>query len=121
MLCNPDPHNLAQEVLFSRKKKVLILSAISLNNIQVEKGSYKKHIGLFLDEKLTFKHHINNALCKANKGLAVIKKACFTAKIFTAYLQSISDAANRLEDSIFYQPHNYSFCEMLSSALYKAT
>ena len=73
MRFNPDPHKPAQEVLFSKKKKVSIHAAISLNNIQVEKASYQKHLGLFLDEKLTFKHHIGNIFCKVNKGIAVTK------------------------------------------------
>ena len=74
MLFNPDPLKPAQEILFSRKKKVSIHPVISLNNIQVEKASYQKHLGLFLDEKITFKHHIDKTLCKVNKGIAVIKK-----------------------------------------------
>ena len=51
MRFNPDPHKPAQEVLFSKIKKVSIHSPISLNNIQVEKASYQKYVGLFLDEK----------------------------------------------------------------------
>ena len=50
MLFNPDPHKPAQEILFSRKKVVPIGPVIRLNNNQVEKGSYQKHIGIFLDE-----------------------------------------------------------------------
>ena len=64
---NLDPHNPAQEVLFSRKKKVSIYPVISLNNIKVEKASYQKDLGLFPDEKLTFKHHIDKTLCKVGK------------------------------------------------------
>ena len=45
MLFNPGPHKPGQETLFSRKKRVLIHSAISLHNIQVEKVSYQKHPG----------------------------------------------------------------------------
>ena len=73
MLFNPDPHKPAQEGLFSSKKKVSIHPVISLNNIQVEKASLQEHLGLFLDEKLTFKHHIHNTLCKVDKGRAIIK------------------------------------------------
>ena len=68
------PHKPAQEVLFSRKKKVLIHPVISFNNIQVDEAPYQKHLGLFLDEKLTFKHYIDNMLWKVNKGMAVIRK-----------------------------------------------
>ena len=67
MLFNPDPHKLAQEVLFSRRKKVSIHPVISLNNIQVEKASYQKYLGLLFDKKLTFKHHIDNTLSKVNE------------------------------------------------------
>ena len=64
----------AQEVLFSRKKKLLIHPVLSVKNIQVEKASYQKHLCLIIDEKLTFKHHIDNTLCKVNKDITVIKK-----------------------------------------------
>ena len=73
MLFNPCHKKPAQEVLFSRKKKVSIHSVISLNNIQVEKTSYQKHLGIFLDKKLTFTHYNDNALCKVGKGIAIIK------------------------------------------------
>ena len=49
---NSDPRKPAQEVLFSRKTKVQNHPTISLNNIQVERASYQKHLGLILDEKL---------------------------------------------------------------------
>ena len=73
MLFNSNPHKCALERSFSRKKKVSIHSVISLYNIQMEKASYQQHLGLFLDEKLTFKYHIANTLCKVHKGIAVIK------------------------------------------------
>ena len=115
---NPDPHKPAQEVLFSKKKKVSIHPAISFNSIQVEKASYQKHLGLFLDEKLTFKHHIDNTLCKVSKGIAVIKrlrhvlpgKSLLT--IYKVFLRPLIDYG----DIIYDQPHNSSFCEKLESA-----
>ena len=48
MLFNPDPSKPAQEVVFSRKKKEQSHPGISLNNIQVERTSYHKHLGLIL-------------------------------------------------------------------------
>ena len=73
MLFNPDPNKPAQEVLFSRKKKAQNHLIISLNNIQVERSSSQKHLGLILDEKLNFKQHIDSSISKINKGIAVIK------------------------------------------------
>ena len=74
MLFIPDTSKPAQKVLFSRKKKVQIHSTISLNNIQVERASYQKQLGILLDEKLNFKQHIDSAILKINKGISVIKK-----------------------------------------------
>ena len=74
MLFNQDPSKPAQEVLFSRKKQVQIHPTISLNNIQVERAPYQKHLGLILDEKLNFTQHIVNAISKVNKGISIIKK-----------------------------------------------
>ena len=74
MLFNPDPNKPAQEVLFSKKKKAESHPTISLNNIQVQRSSYQKHLGLKLDKKLNFKQYIDSAISKINKGIAVIKK-----------------------------------------------
>ena len=75
MFFNPDPSKPAQEVLFSRKKQVQIHPTISLNNIQVERAPYQKHLGLILDEKLNFTQHIVNAISKVNKGISIIKNS----------------------------------------------
>ena len=74
MLFNPDPKNPAQEVLFSRKSQIQNHPTISLNNIQVERTNFQKHLGLILDEKLNSKQHVDSAISKVNKGISVIKK-----------------------------------------------
>ena len=74
MLFNPDPNKTAQEVLFSRKSKVQFQLTLYLNNIQVERTSYQKHVGILLDEKLNFKQHIDSVMSKINKSISVIKK-----------------------------------------------
>ena len=61
MLFNPDPSKPAQEVLFSRKNQIQIHPTISLNNIQIERARYKKHLGTILDENLNFTQHIVDA------------------------------------------------------------
>ena len=97
MLFNPDPTKLAQEVIFSKKKKTQTYQTISLNNIQVEKVPYQKHLGILLDEKLIFKLHVNSAILKMNKGISVIKnlrhslprKSLLT--IYKAFLRPLID------------------------------
>ena len=123
MLFNPDPSKSAQEVLFSRKKKAQSHPIISLNNIQVEKSSNQKHLGLILDEKLNFKQHIDSAISKINKGIAVIKKLRYNLPrkslitIYKAFLRPLIDYG----DIIYDQPQNESFCEKLESVQYKVT
>ena len=121
MLFNPDPSKPVQEVLFSRKKKAQSHPIISLNNIQVEKSSNQKHLGLILDEKLNFKQHIDSAISKINKGIAVIKKLRYNLPrkslitIYKAFLRPLIDYG----DIIYDQPQNESFCEKLESVQYK--
>ena len=74
MLFNPDPNKTAQEVLFSRKNKVQFHLTLYLNNIQVERTSYQKHLGILLHEKLNFKQHIDSVMPKINKSISVTKK-----------------------------------------------
>ena len=70
---NPDTNKPAEEVLFSRKKKTQNHPNISLNNIQVERVSHQKHLGVILDEKLNFKEHIDSTILKVNRSIPVIK------------------------------------------------
>ena len=118
IIFNPDPSKPAQEVLLSRKKKGQNHSLISLNNAQVEKTSYRKHLGLILDEKLNFELHIDSAISKI---IAVIKKLRYSLPrkplitIYKAFLRPLTDYG----DIIFDEPHNESFCEKLETVQYK--
>ena len=122
MLFNPDPCKPAQEVVFSRKKKTQSHPAISLNNIQVKRTSYQKHLGLLLDEKLNFKQHVDSAILKMNKGISVIKKLRHSLPrkslptIYKAFLRPLVDYG----DIIYDQPQNESFCEKIESVQYRA-
>ena len=115
MLFNPDPCKPAQEVAFSRKKKTQSHPAISLNNIQVERTSCQKHLGLLLDEKLNFKQQVDSAILKINKGISVIKKLRHSLPqkslltIYKAFLRPLVD----YRDIIYDQPQNESFCEKI--------
>ena len=122
ILFNPDLTKPDQEVLFPRKKKTQNHPTLSLNNIQVERVSSQKHLGLILDEKLNFKQHIESAIAKINKGVAVIKKLRYSLPrkslitIYKAFLRPLIDYG----DIIYDQPQNKSFCEKLESVQYEA-
>ena len=113
MFFNPDSSKPAQEVLFSRKNKIQVHSTISLNNVQVERVSYQKHLGILRDEKLNFKQHIDRAISKVNKGISVIKKLRHNLPrkslviTYKAFLRPLINYG----DIIYDQPQNESFCE----------
>ena len=109
MLFNLDPKKPAQEVLFSRKNQIQNHPIISLNNIQVERSSHQKHLGLILDKKLNFKEHVNSAISKVNKGISVLKKLRHTLPrkslitISKSFLRPLVDYGNIIYD----QPNNF--------------
>ena len=77
MLFNWDPCKQVQEVLFSRKKKLQFHRTISLNNIQIERASYQKHLDILIDEKLNLRDVditilIVNVRYFCNKKLSII-------------------------------------------------
>ena len=124
MLFNPDSSKPAQEILFSRKNKIQVHPTISLYyNVQVERVSYQKHLGILLDEKLNFKQHIDSAISKGNKGISVIKKLRHNlpgkslVTIFKAFLRPLIDYG----DIIYDQPQNESVCEKIEYVQYKTT
>ena len=47
---------------------------LQFNNSTVQQISTKKHLGIHLDEELTFKYHINEKIDKTNKGTGIIRK-----------------------------------------------
>ena len=108
-------------MLFSRKNQIQNHPTISLNNIQLERTNFQKHLGLILDEKLNFKQHVDSAISKVNKGISVIKKLRHTLPrkslitIYKVFLRPLIDYG----DIIYDQPNNDSFCEKLESIQYK--
>ena len=54
IIFNPDLTKQAQEVIFRRKTKKLLRPSFSFNNISVNNGIFKKHLGLTLDVKLNY-------------------------------------------------------------------
>ena len=47
---------------------------VFFNDIPVSRVSFQKHLGIYLDEKLNFNHHIKEKTTKAMKGIGIIKE-----------------------------------------------
>ena len=122
MIFNLDISKQAQEVVFSRKTDKVNHMLFTFNAIRVAQSSHQKHLGLHLDEKLHFSHHIKEIFCKVNKEIDIIRKlrsilsrnALLT--IYKAFIRPNIDYC----DFIYDQPHNESFCNNLDELQYNA-
>ena len=73
MSFNPDPNKQAQEVIFSRKLKKFCHPSLRFNN-NVSQASSQKHLGLTLDNRLTFDEHLTNVSNKISKTIGLLRK-----------------------------------------------
>ena len=83
MKFNPDITKQAIEVIFSTKYKKANHPLLDFNDIPVARKDSTKHLGVVLDEKLTFREHIKEAITKAKKGIALMK---YLSKYVTAHV-----------------------------------
>lgn len=62
------------QVLTCSLKKIWINYRYNLNNVIIERISQKKDLGIILDDKLSFKPHIDHIISKSNSMLGFIKR-----------------------------------------------
>ena len=72
MKFNPDLTKQAIEVIFSHKYKKPVHPPLVFNGIPVAREDSTKHLGMILDEHLSFRKHLE-AIEKANKGINLMK------------------------------------------------
>ena len=70
---NPDPKKQAQEVIFSKKAESNNSLPLTFNKIEVRTCQSQKHLGLILDEGLSFTEHIDSKISKSDKLIGIIK------------------------------------------------
>ena len=83
MSFNPDRNKQDQEVTFSRKLKKVRHPPLRFNNNNASQASSQKHLGLRLDNRLTFDEHLTNVSNKIIKTIGLLRK-----------LQSLTKASN---------------------------
>ena len=64
----------AQEITFSRKKNDGTHPSLFFNNSRMQRRFVQKHLGPFLDEKLSFFEYIDIKTKKATIGVNLIRK-----------------------------------------------
>ena len=121
MKFNPDITKQAIEVIFSWKKKKPTHPALIFNNIPVSRERSTKHLGIVLDEHLSFKKHIEEKIKKCNKGLGLLKYLKkFTNrkvlnKIYKMFIRPHLDYGD-----VIYHGQSTETSDMLESVQYKA-
>ena len=71
---NPDPSKKSQEVIFNPKLNNVLHPPLTFNNIVVGQIRSQKHLGMFLDFKLSFNEHLETVFAKVNRGIAILHK-----------------------------------------------
>ena len=62
MPSKPDPNKQGQDVYFPRKTNKRDFQNLSFNGSNVEAWSSQKHLGLIMDDKLSFEVHVQNKI-----------------------------------------------------------
>ena len=73
MVLNPDITKQAIEIFFSVKNNKPIHPPLSFNNIPFAWKPFSKHLGLYMDETLSFSKHIREKIAKAMNGISPLK------------------------------------------------
>ena len=72
----------------------------------VMRCSYQKHLGVYLDKKLSFHQHIKETFTQASKGIGVIKKLnnVLPRKALLAIYKSFVRPYLECRDILYHQP-----------------
>ena len=119
MLFNTDITKQAQEVIFSRKHIKIDHPIVYFNEAHT---TCQKHLGMHLDEKLNFNHHLEEKITKADKGIGLIRKLAHILprqSLLTIYKSFIRP---RLDygDIVYDQPNNENFCNTIEKVQHNA-
>ena len=121
MKFNPDITKQAIEVIFSAKYNKETHPPLFFNGIPVARENATKHLGLILDDRLTFRKHIHAAITKAKKGLALMKflsthvTPCVLDKTYKIYVRPHLDYGD-----VIYHDQLLDMMNSLESVQYQA-
>ena len=122
MSFNPDPTKQAQEVIFRRKTKKEYHPAFAFNNSNVSETNSQKHLGVVLDNRLSFEDHLKIILSKVNKTIGslcklhnILPKSALLI-IYKSFIRPHLDYG----DIIYEQAYNASFHQKLELLQYNA-
>ena len=122
MSFKPDPSKQAHEVLFSRKTKKECHPPLAFNNNNVSETNSQKHLGVVLDNRLSFENYLKMILNSVNKTIGLARKLQNVLPryaLLTIYKSFIRPHLD-YDDTIYDQAYNASFHQKLEPLQYKA-
>ena len=122
MAFNPDLSKQVQKIVFSHKTHKISRLKVNFNNSPVAQSTYQKHLGLYLDEKINFIHHIKEKISKPYRGIGVIKKLRnnLPRQSLLTICKSFIRPHLDYGDVVYDQSYNETFCSKLESVQYNA-
>ena len=93
-----------------RQLKPAVHHCLYFNGATASNTLYQKPLGLILDKKLLFRHHLNEQITKCNKGIGLIRRLskCLPRNTLLAIYKSFVRPHFDYGDVIYDQPHNSS-------------
>ena len=115
MIFNPDLSKQAQEVIFSRKIKILLHPTLLFINIPLSNRLFQKHLRLTLNIKLSFSEYIKSITKKISKTMVLLRKfqqILPSSSLLTIYKTFIRSRLH-YADIIYDQAYNSDFHDKL--------
>ena len=119
---NPDPNKQSKEVIFTRKSKNMGHPPLIFNKSKVFQSTTQKHLGLILDNRLSFKEYLTEMGTKVSRTLARLRKLQYVLPrqalitIYKSFTRPDLDYGDILYDKAF----NESFHQKIESIQYNA-
>ena len=123
MSFNPDPLKQATKVLFSKKRTIVNHPDLFFNGVKIDRVPMQKHLGMILDEKLTFIDHVAAKISKASKGIGILRKLFYliSRSVLVTIYKSFIRPHLDYGDFIYDKPNNDSFIQNIEAVQYNAT
>ena len=122
MSFNPDPSKQAVEITFSKRVNTTNHLQLTFNNSNISRQDVHKHLGLILDSKLSFDHHLKEKIPKCNGGIGLTRRLSVyvSPDSLLGLYKTFFRPRLYYADIIYDQPNNDTFNQRLESVQYNA-
>ena len=107
MIFNPDSNKQAMEVIFIRKSKNMRHPPLIFNKTKIFQSTAQKHLGLVLDNRLSFEEYLTTMGVKVSRTIALLRKLQYVLlrqaliNIYKSFIRRYLDYGDILYDKTF--------------------